>query len=68
MFVLIVCAELKKIIRNIIFGNGGTFYPGWPFSDNLDKGTPYLCFDTKKPNYECGSTRFYFTPFMENSL
>ena len=28
------------MIRNIglIFGNGGSFYPGLPFSDNFDQG------------------------------
>ena len=27
------------MIPNIIFGNGGTFHPGLPFSDNFDKGS-----------------------------
>ena len=62
------------MIQNIILGNGGTFYPGLAFSDNFDKGSPsrffaknsYLCFGTKKPNYEWSSTRFYFRSFMEN--
>ena len=29
------------MIQNIILGNGGTFYPGLPFSDHFDKGTSY---------------------------
>ena len=28
------------MIQNIIFGNGGTFYLGLPFSNTFDKGTP----------------------------
>ena len=32
------------MIRNIIFGNGGTFYPGLPFSDNFGKATPSRVF------------------------
>ena len=28
------------MIRNLIFGNGGTFYPCLPFSDNFDIDTP----------------------------
>ena len=47
-------------MRNIIFGNGRTFYPGLPYSENFDKDTPlqifckdvYLCFGTDKPNNE----------------
>ena len=27
-------------MQNIIFGTGGTFCPGLPFSDHFDKGTP----------------------------
>ena len=27
------------MIQNIIFGDGGTFCPGLPFSDHFDKGT-----------------------------
>ena len=52
-------------------GNGRTFYPGLPFSDNIGKGTPsrffakmfIFVFSTKKPTYEWSSTRFYYKPF-----
>ena len=39
-----ICNIGQTMIQYIIFGNGGTFYPGLPFSDNLDKGTPSRCF------------------------
>ena len=67
-----ICNIGKTMIRNTIFGNGRTFYPGLAFLDNFGKGTPlyifcydvYLCFGTKKPNYEWISTRLYFKTFF----
>ena len=44
----LVCGDICNIgqtmMRNIIIGNCGTFYPGLPFSDNFDKGTPLQMF------------------------
>ena len=62
---------LVKQWYKIYFGNGGTFYPGLPYSYNFDKGTPPPDFLlrwlslSKKPNYEWSSTKFYFKPFLE---
>ena len=36
-----ICNIGQTIIRNIIFGSGGTFYPGSPFSDNFDNWVAY---------------------------
>ena len=39
----LICADFtdngRYMIQNIIFGDGGTFCPGLPFSDHFDKGT-----------------------------
>ena len=39
-----ICNIGQTMIQNIIFGNGGTFFPGLPFLDNFDKGTPFRFF------------------------
>ena len=57
-----ICNIYQKMIRNLIFVHGGTFYPGLPFCDNFDKGRSPLDFN-KKPNYKWSSKRFYFRPF-----
>ena len=31
-----ICNSGQTMIQNIIFGNGGTFYPGLSFSNNFD--------------------------------
>ena len=42
--VIDICNIGQTVIQKIIFGNGGTFYSGLPFSENFDKGTPLQIF------------------------
>ena len=63
----LICADICNLGQYMIqikkFGNGGTFCPSLPYSNNFDKGIPsrffaedvYLCFG------------IYFKLFMENS-
>ena len=37
-------SRVSSAIINIIFGNGGTFHPGSPFSEHFDKRIPYILF------------------------
>ena len=69
-----ICNIGQTMIQNIIFGNGGTFYPVYPFRIILTKVLPsrfvaemfiFVLVPINLPNYEWSSTRFYFKPFLE---
>ena len=59
-----ICDIGQTMIQNMIFGNGGTFYPGSPSSDDFDKGTPSVFFAKLFIFVLWSSTRFYFKPFL----